>query len=248
MKRILTLAGVVALAVATCWNAGPAQAETNHVTYIASAQARAAGTTARVSRVIDGDTIDVVINGATERVRMIGIDTPETKHPQRPVECYGPQATEKTASLVAGKTVTLVKDVSERDRYGRLLRYVYVDGAGGHQLHVNWELVWQGYANSSSYPPDVAHQEEYRAAERAAREQGRGLWSAKTCNGSRTAPAQPKPAPAPARGNCDPSYPDFCLTPGIADLDCGDIRYRRFRVYQPDPHRFDGDRDGVGCE
>jgi endonuclease YncB( thermonuclease family) len=92
--------------------------------------------------VIDGDTIDVVINGAEYRVRYIGIDTPENTTSN---EYYGPQATAKNKALVEGKLVILVKDVSETDRYSRLLRYVIVDG-----LFVNYELVRQGFANAAT--------------------------------------------------------------------------------------------------
>ncbi len=123
---------------------------------------------ARVIRVIDGDTIE--IEGG-KRVRYIGIDTPETVDPRKPVECFGREAAEKNRSLVEGKKVQLEKDVSEVDRYGRLLRYVSVD----NQM-VNDVLVRQGFAHASSYPPDIKYQEQLRDAEREARENGRGLW------------------------------------------------------------------------
>ncbi len=121
------------------------------------------------TRVVDGDTI--VIEGG-ERVRYIGIDTPETKHPSLPVQRMGPEATEANRELVEGKTVRLVLDVERRDRYGRLLAYVYVD-----DTFVNAELVRRGLAQVSTYPPNVRHQELFLRLQREARAAGRGLWA-----------------------------------------------------------------------
>lgn len=125
-----------------------------------------------VLRVIDGDTIEVLIDGRKKTVRYIGINTPETVHPSKPVECFGVEASNKNKELVVGKKVRLVKDISETDKYGRLLRYVYMD-----DTFVNLTLVQEGYANALSYPPDVAFNEEFRKAEQEARENRRGLWS-----------------------------------------------------------------------
>jgi len=133
--------------------------------------------TATVLRVTDGDTIKVDIGGTAYSVRYIGMDTPETKHPSRPVEWMGVEASAANASLVDGKTVVLEKDVSETDRYGRLLRYVWLpDGAAW--ILVNVELVRAGFASISTYPPDVKYVELIREAEQAARDSGVGLWGA----------------------------------------------------------------------
>jgi micrococcal nuclease len=126
---------------------------------------------ASVTRVIDGDTIEVEIEGESYKVRYIGIDTPELHHPTKPVEYYAQEAYEKNRELVEGKTVYLEKDVSETDRYERLLRYVYVG-----DTFVNAYLVQQGYALVSTYPPDVKYQERFVELQREAREAGRGLW------------------------------------------------------------------------
>lgn len=140
---------------------------------------------ATVVRVVDGDTIRVRLDGdGEERVRLIGIDTPETKDPRRPVQCYGREAAARTVSLLPpGTRVRLERDVEPRDRYGRLLAYVYRASDG---LFVNLALVREGYALVLTIPPNVAHAEEFVAAARGAREAGRGLWSA--CGGYRQEP------------------------------------------------------------
>lgn len=121
-----------------------------------------------VKRVIDGDTIELS-NGA--RVRYIGIDTPEIHDPRVEVQCFGKEAMEENQRLVEGKIVRLDKDISNLDKYGRLLRYVYLND----EL-INRVLVENGYARAVSYPPDIAKQEIFKLAERAAREAGKGLW------------------------------------------------------------------------
>jgi len=126
---------------------------------------------AQVVNVIDGDTIEVSIEGQVFKVRYIGIDTPETKHPDEPIEPFGPEAAAKNKELVGGQVVELEKDVSETDQYGRLLRYVYVG-----DLMVNAELVRLGYAQVSTYPPDVKYQELFLQLQQEAREASRGLW------------------------------------------------------------------------
>jgi len=127
---------------------------------------------ARVTRVIDGDTIEVNLDGITYRVRYIGIDTPETVHPSEPIECFGKEASDKNSELVQGKIVRLEKDVSETDKYGRLLCYVWVG-----DIFVNDYLVRQGYAYAYTYPPDVKYAEQFAQAQTEAEENNRGLWA-----------------------------------------------------------------------
>ncbi len=124
---------------------------------------------AHVMRVIDGDTIVVNLDGRNYKVRFIGIDTPERGRP------YYWEATQKTREMVLGKDVRLVKDVSETDKYGRLLRYVYVD-----DKFVNAELVKQGYALQFTLPPDVKYADLFRKLAAEAREKGVGLRSSNT--------------------------------------------------------------------
>ncbi|MEK7092529.1 MAG: thermonuclease family protein, partial [Patescibacteria group bacterium] len=127
--------------------------------------------TAFVTRVIDGDTIEIE-NG--KKVRYIGIDTPEVVDPRKPIECFGEKAKGRNQQLVENKTVELEIDVSETDKYGRLLRYVYIDG-----FMVNQLLVKEGFAKSASYPPDIKYQHLFKQAETKARKNNAGLWS--TC-------------------------------------------------------------------
>jgi micrococcal nuclease len=131
-------------------------------------------TIAVVHSVDDGDTLTVDLAGGRERVRLLGIDAPESVDPNRPVQCYGPEASLALAGLVPpGTEVRLVLDVEARDRYDRLLAYAY---RAGDDLFVNRWLVTEGYAATSVYPPNVAHAAELAADEAQARAAGRGLW------------------------------------------------------------------------
>ena len=127
-----------------------------------------------VTRVIDGDTIEL---STGQKLRYIGIDTPETVHPQKGVQCFGVAASAENKRLVENQTVYLVKDVSETDRYGRLLRYVYLSPEASVSGMVNALLVQGGFAKSSSYPPDIAQQSVFQNLETEARLASRGLWS-----------------------------------------------------------------------
>ena len=214
---------------------------------------------ATVERHVDGDTLalrgrgtgTVFTSTSQITVRLLEVDTPETKQPGEPVQCFGPEASAELARLApVGSTVWAAADVERTDRYGRDLLYLW-DASG---RSVNLALVTGGFAKAVLYPPNDRYIDVLRAAERDARVARRGMWAA--CGGgspaaaprvSTAAPA-PRPAAGPS-GGCDPAYPDVCIPPGPPDLDCGDIAERRFRVLAPDPHRFDGnDRDGLGCE
>ncbi len=169
------LLGVVAVAVMACTAVmGYAGFDTSR------GSPDTTSSTTRVTKVVDGDTIEVRVQGRTERVRLIGIDTPETKDPRKPVQCFGKEASARTAELLPpGTAVRLVRDVEERDSYDRLLAYVYRSSDG---LFVNLELAQGGYADLLTYPPNVAHTGELRAAVDEARREQRGLWQA--CGGA----------------------------------------------------------------
>ena len=206
---------------------------------------------AQVVRVVDGDTLIVAVDGQQARLRLIGMDTPETVHPSKPVQCFGAEATVKMQQLVdsvAGR-VWLEKDISETDRYGRLLRYVWL-GPDGPLL--NEVLVIEGYAQVSTFPPDVKYKDRFLTAQRQARSEGRGLWGA--C-GAFGVPA----TPAPKRTTkATPPTPAAKLPydPQGRDRDCGAFKTQaeaqQFFLAaggpDRDPHRLDGDSDGVACE
>jgi micrococcal nuclease len=139
-----------------------------------SADEPAEGDTARVVRVVDGDTIRVGLPSGEEPVRYIGIDTPESVKPGSPVECFAKRASAYNERLVGGERVRLVYDVERRDRYGRLLAYVYRVRDG---LFVNAELVRRGYATVATFPPNGAHERDFKRLAGRARLSGRGLWS-----------------------------------------------------------------------
>lgn len=132
-----------------------------------------------VEHVVDGDTVVVRTGGVEERVRLIGIDTPESVKPGTEVECFAEEASQRTGDLLPeGTEVLLERDVEVRDRYDRLLAYVYRSSDG---LFVNEALVIDGYAQPATYPPNLAHNERLMQAGREARETQRGLWG--TCGG-----------------------------------------------------------------
>jgi micrococcal nuclease len=137
------------------------------------------GPNATVVRVIDGDTIDADFAGTEARVRLIGVDTPETKKPNTPVQCFGPEASDFTKlTLPAGTDILVVRDVEGRDDYGRLLGYVYRAADG---MFVNLELASEGFARPLTITPNDAHAAEIVAAARAAEAADVGLWGA--CRG-----------------------------------------------------------------
>ncbi|GAB4446340.1 MAG: hypothetical protein OHK0015_49460 [Chloroflexi bacterium OHK40] len=161
---------------------------------------------ARVINIIDGDTIDVAIGGREERVRLIGIDTPESVDPRRPVECFGVEASAAASALLDGQTVWLEEDPSQdsRDRHGRLLRYVWLEDG----RMANLEQIAGGFAFEYTYDTPYRYREAFRLAERAARDAGIGLWSSNTCAGQ-SIPAGTTPAPT-AAGQAPPATTPAC--------------------------------------
>jgi endonuclease YncB( thermonuclease family) len=178
------------------------------------------GETAVVRSIIDGDTIEVELGGRQYRLRYIGVDTPERDEP------YYAEATAVNRQLVEGQTVILVKDVSETDRFGRLLRYVYLqDGT-----FVNAELLRQGVARRVTFPPDVAQQEQFGQVQEEARLAGRGLWSVSELI-----------APCSCAGNL---YNCADFNSQAEAQTCHD--YCQGQIGQ-DIHRLDGRGDGRAC-
>ena len=215
-----------------------------------------------VSDVVDGDTIKVVSRGFETTVRLIGIDTPETRRPGGFVQCFGPAATRRTKSLLPlGLDVRLVGDPTQdvRDRYGRLLAYVYRPGTSGARGSVNYELVAAGYAKVYVYRGvPFRYAQPFQSAQASARRRRAGLWGV-PCHGNTTQPDRSADAPAGtgprspadpgssrAGGGCDPNYTGACVPPYPPDVDCSAVR-GPVTVVGRDPHHLDGNGDGVGC-
>jgi|RhiMetdeSRZDD1v2_1073273.scaffolds.fasta_scaffold773383_2 micrococcal nuclease len=184
------------------------------------------GSNALVTRVVDGDTVEVDFRGRTLTVRLIGIDTPESVAPEQPVQCFALRASAYTTGRLEGARVRLQFDLERIDPFGRTLAYVWL----GDELF-NETLVREGYAFVTTYPPNVRYVDRFRAAQREARSARRGVWDR-----------------CVQQGTCDVAYPDACIPPPPPDLECSDIDERRFAVLPPDPHNFDGDHNGIGCE
>ena len=125
-----------------------------------------------VVRIVDGDTIHVRVDGRVEKVRYIGVNTPEVHHPRKGEEPGGRAAAAVNRDLVTGRRVRLELDAQSRDRHGRLLAYVWVD-----DTMINAELVRRGFAQVMTVPPNVRHQSLFLELQREARDAGRGLWA-----------------------------------------------------------------------
>ncbi len=199
---------------------------------------------------VDGDTDRISINGRSIKLRLIGIDTPETKHPSKPVQCFGPQASARAEQLLTGRSVWIEYDSSQshRDVYGRDLVYVWL---GGHTMF-NEVMVREGFAHEYTYDRPYRYQQRFRAVEAKARAAGLGLWSRRTCGGNTEqaaanavgdAPYVPPMTAAPA-----PTYSDGVLyysscskvrAAGKAPLLRGQPGYRS---------GLDADHNGVACQ
>ncbi len=132
-----------------------------------------------VDRVVDGDTLVVNVGGTLEKVRLIGLNTPETVDPRRPVQCFGHEASDKAKEMLVGKSVRLEADSSQddRDKYGRLLRYVFLSDGTLFNKH----MIEEGYGYEYTYRLPYKYQAEFKAAQGSAREKGKGLWAPGVC-------------------------------------------------------------------
>lgn len=192
-----------------------------------------------VLSVVDGDTIVVDLNGVKETVRLIGVDTPETVHPSKPVQCFGTEASARTKNWLTDRKIVLVGDPSQgaRDKYGRLLAYVRRDDG----LFVNRELISEGFAFEYTYNLPYEYQAEFKAAEAAAREGKKGLWADEAC--------------AESLETIDDTSTFLLANPD--DKDCPDFATQAAAqayfeagggspIYNFD--RLDSDHDGIACE
>lgn len=138
-----------------------------------------------VKRVVDGDTIETAKG---DKVRLIGVNTPETVKPNSPVEAYGKEASNFTKSKLTGKTVYLFKDAGDKDNYGRLLRYLFI---AGETVMYNETLLAEGYANTMTVPPNVMFQKRFLEVERQARANNKGLWGPSGSSGTNGSSEKP---------------------------------------------------------
>lgn len=192
-----------------------------------------------VSKVIDGDTIVINKDGREETVRMIGVDTPETVHPSKPVQCFGAEASARTKSWLSGRSVTLVTDPSqgERDKYGRLLAYVWREDG----LFVNQALISEGFAFEYTYNLPYRYQTEFQAAETSAREGKKGLWADDACAESfkTSGGASSFVSPNPNDKDCS-DFATQTAAQAYFEANGGSSTYNF--------DRLDSDHDGVACE
>lgn len=218
-----------------------------------------------VTDVVDGDTLKVRISGKIEKIRIIGINSPESTIQH---ECYGDEASNYAKKLMTNRWIKFKADPTQAniDKYGRLLRYIYY---GGNLTDFGKQMIAEGYAYEYTYDNPYQHRDDYLAAQASAKKAGKGLWAANTCDGQKTKPAAttaPKsattpssgtytaPAPAPATpSGCDPNYAGACVPIG-SDVDCawgtgnGPLYFSgTARVVGSDIYGLDRNHDGIAC-
>jgi micrococcal nuclease len=213
----------------------------------------------KVAKVTDGDTFDVEINGKKETVRMLLVDTPETVHPNKPVQPFGKEASTFTTQLLNGKSVKLEADKEDKDQYGRLLRYVYIDGKS-----VQEQLLEKGLARVSAYQPNTKYVAKYQQIETGAKNKKIAIWSIANyvqASGFVTPtpkpvskPVQkptPKPAPKPEPKPKQETQPEP-ETNYVYYANCSEAKSAGAApLYEGDPgyrSKLDRDKDGVACE
>ena len=198
-----------------------------------------------ITKVVDGDTIVVNMNGKNETIRLIGLDTPETVDPRKPVQCFGEEASKKAKELLTGKMVRIEVDPSqgERDKYGRLLAYVFLENA----VFFNQLMISEGYGHEYTYNLPYKYQKEFKEAEKTAREEKRGLW-AKTIAGD----CSPEPASQGEAGFRATGFYECTRN----TYNCSSFKTQVEAQYvfelcggnQNDIHKLDSDMDGKVCE
>ena len=196
-----------------------------------------------VVSVVDGDTLKVSINGATETIRLIGINTPETVDPRKSVECFGKEASNKAKSVLTGKNVLIETDASqgERDKYDRLLAYVFLENG----TNFNKMMISEGYAYEYTYNTPYKYQSEFKAAEVAARNNKLGLWADGACNAQTTVPVPSQPAQPSTTYTC--SYNAYNCANFTTHNEAQNV-FEGCGGTSNDIHRLDQDKDGLACE
>lgn len=206
-----------------------------------------------VVEVVDGDTIKVARDGRTETLRLIGLDTPETKDPRKPVQCFGEEASARGKKLLQGKKVRITQDPTQdtRDKYGRMLVYVWTEDGTLY----NYRMILDGYAHEYTYDVPYQQQARFKKAEAQARQEGRGFWSPKTCAGDTKQPAEAgtenQPAKAP-RQQAPPAGTDDGVDKDCSDFDTQQEAQQYFESQggsgANDVDKLDGNGDGSACE
>lgn len=215
--------------------------------------------TYEVIKIIDGDTLTVSINGTSETLRLIGMDTPETVDPRKPVQCFGIAASDKAKEILSGQRVQLETDPiqGERDKYSRLLRYIFLEDGTNYQEY----MIRQGYAHEYTYNLPYKYQAQFKQAQDEARLNKRGLWADGVCE-EKSTPAAQESTPAPQSTSATPTAP--AQLSGSAAYDCSGNKYncnRDFKTHKEaqavfdycggvgnDVHGLDRDKDGLACE
>lgn len=209
-----------------------------------------------VVKVIDGDTMDVSIDGKVERLRLIGIDTPETVDPRKPVECFGVEASNKAKKILSGKKVFLESDDTqgELDKYSRLLKYVFLEDG----TNFNLLMIKEGYAHEYTYDQPYRYQSEFKQAQKDAEANKKGLWASGACEDKITpapalTPIYITPTPPQIPSQCNSNY-SGCLKQNAGDYDCsggsgnGPNYTGVVQVIGYDEYKLDRDGDGWACE
>lgn len=212
-----------------------------------------------VVKVVDGDTVDLNINGKVERIRLIGMNTPETVDPRKPVECFGKEASNRAKELLIGKSVKIESDPTgdTRDKYDRLLLYIFLsDGTNFAK-----KMIMEGYAYEYTYDGLYKYQAEFKQAQKYAEDNQLGLWAPGVCQSTAPAPTQ-IPAQTPIQNQTvTPTQTPISgggqtYTCSSNTYNCGDFKTKAEAQYvfelcggaNNDIHRLDQDSDGEACE
>ena len=207
----------------------------------------------QVIKVVDGDTITIDLNGKSETIRLIGINTPETVDPRKPVECFGVEASNKAKELLTNKRVYIEMDPTqgERDKYSRLLAYVYREDGS----FFNKSMILSGYAYEYTYNLPYKYQSEFKEAQKNAETNQRGLWAPGVCEEKEAAPTQQStPAPTPTPTQQPQSTSGYSCSANTYNCTDFSTHAEAQSVYEMcggvsnDIHRLDQDKDGEACE
>lgn len=208
----------------------------------------------KVTKVVDGDTIDVMIDDKSERLRLIGIDTPETVDPRKPVQCFGVEASNRAKEILTGQEVALEADPTqgELDKYSRLLRYVFLKDGTNFAL----KMISEGYGHEYTYDMPYKYQSEFKEAEQHASTEKLGLWADSACPTIVTQTVTPVKIPAPAittpakestnvNSNSETSFVCNCSKTCAAMSSCAEAQYQ---LNNCGCKARDGDKDGIACD